>query len=253
MAGKKRGRTYSNNGRVSKRARRTGSFKPYTGGVGGGGGRRRRNLRVGGFLGMEKKFVDCAAAAVSVGTAWVIVPPSTGIIGCLSAPAQGDGEEQRDGRKVQLASIHLKGAWVSDAIESAPGPIPDTSARLCLVWDTQTNATAMVGTDVMDAGSIVDVHSFRNLSNSQRFVVLHDEIFTLRRQTNNEGGINLFASDALRCDWEINKTFKVPIDVNHNGTTANVSTVQDNSLSLIAVTTDSSIEIEYDCRVRFYG
>ena len=59
-----------------------------------------RNVRTGGFLNMELKFYDTANTGINIntstdGSAGEQDPTSKN---CLNAVAQGDGEQQRDGR-----------------------------------------------------------------------------------------------------------------------------------------------------------
>ena len=71
------------------------------------GGRNRmalRNVRTGGLLGIEKKFLDTSldatAIAASANAAGAEYPPDAGCTGCLTAPAQGDTSSNREGNKI---------------------------------------------------------------------------------------------------------------------------------------------------------
>lgn len=68
-----------------------------------------RSLAAGLCLGIETKFLDTAWNGVAINAstdgAGGELQPSTGCTDCISVPAQGDGESQRDGRKYCVKSI----------------------------------------------------------------------------------------------------------------------------------------------------
>jgi len=81
------------------------------------GYRRRRaaaavlNQRSAGFLGIEKKFYDTALIAGDLtaptdGTGSEFDPSTTSMI---STPAQGDSEQNRDGKKILIKSVQVTG------------------------------------------------------------------------------------------------------------------------------------------------
>ncbi len=204
-------------------------------------------------MGMEKKFADFEVVAKAFSSNWV--PMQDGTIKCVSGIAQGTGESQRDGRKYQIHSIHIKARVNSVVQESQAAPLSDLVGRFCLVLDTQTNVTEVVATEVMDGGQNNDELSFRNLQHSSRFKVLWDKKFILRRiaQT-NEGAINLFASPISTSNiMTFNKYFKTPISVITNGTSNAISDITDNSLCMIGVANNSTCLLDYQVRIRFTG
>ncbi len=214
--------------------------------------KKRRNVRTGGFLGIETKFFDTETVDDAFSTTWAPMEPATTN---LSAIAQGDGESNRDGKQYAIKSIHLKGFVASTSQESSTTPVPDRTVRICLVLDTQTNAAQLVATSVMDGGQTEDIFSFRNLQFTKRFRVLFDRTINIptARASTNEGAINLFAAPEVRVLFKINKTFNPPIMVNMSGTTADIANVTDNSLHMIGVATGTASTLSYQCRVRFVG
>ncbi len=211
------------------------------------------NIRVGGFVGMELKFFDATKGSTAMATAWTSIQPAAG--DALSVPAIGTGESQRDGRVFTIRSIFLKGLISMVVSESATAPLDDQTYRLVLVWDTQTNGAAITATDVMDAGATTDVNSFRNLQNSKRFIVLHDTGTRriARTSQTNEGAVNLFAGPSVFIPWKMNKAFKDGIKVRTIGTTANVTSISDNSIALIGIASSTAVFINYESRCRFTG
>lgn len=200
---------------------------------------------------LELKFFDVESVDDAFSSAWAAMEPATTN---LTAVAQGDGESNRDGRKYRIHGIYIKGFIKINGAESATTPPPDVQCRICLVWDKQTNGAQLTATDVMDAGQTVDVFSFRNLQHTERFTVLYDRIYTIKRpQQTNEGAINLFASPDTLTPIKIMKTFKVPIEVNTDGTTADIANITTNSIHMIGVATASTPTLSYTCRLRFTG
>ncbi len=213
------------------------------------------NFRQGGYIDIEKKFVDYSVTGDAFTSIWAGGEMDEGTALSLSAVAQGDGESQRDGRVYHIHSVHVRGQIKRAALEGQTAPISDAVARIALVWDTQTNGAQLNAEDVMlTIGAASDVYSWRNLQFSKRFIVLKDKTFRVasNNQT-NEGASNLFANGDILIPFKINKTFKKPIKVRCKATTATVAAITDNSLHLIGTATTTGCNITYESRVRFTG
>lgn len=213
--------------------------------------RSRRNVRTGGFLGIEKKFLDTELTASALATTWAALNPVG--VDSLSIPAQGDGESNRDGRTYAIESVHVRGHFELAAAEGAGVPASMIECRVIVYWDTQTNGAEATATDIMDAGGTTDILAFRNLQNSKRFKVLYDKVCLLKPHALNEGAVNSFANGAVIQRFEFNKQFKKPIIVNCTGTTSSVASVSDNNIGIAAIGTSSNATIAYQARVRFVG
>ncbi len=205
--------------------------------------RRQLNLRTGGFLGIENKFVDFQTDSDAFALTWARMEDAT--FDSVSGIVQGNGESQRIGRKVTLTSIHIKYRVFANAVESQTAPQPDLVGRLVLVLDTQTNAAALTATDVMDNGQTDDLLSFRNLANTKRFRVLWDNKWKLNigDAQFGEGAANLFAHGAVVSRvMSYNLRFKKPITVLYNATATDgtISTVVDNSLHIIGISNSTN-------------
>ena len=212
------------------------------------------NNRIGGFLGIEKKFIDYEYDAAVVETvAGAEADPATAL--SLSALAQGDGESNRDGRQVRLLSVHMKGEVQFDPLDQAT-PGQAQCVRLLVVLDKQTNGAQLNAEDVLldPTNTDLDVHAFRNLQYTQRFRVLKD--FVVRQPTPSavwdgtstlKGGVQV--------------PFKVNIElgnmpVTYTGTTAAIASIADNSIHVIAIastTATGSATLKYISRLRFVG
>lgn len=98
------------------------------------------------------------------------------LLSAFSTPAlingigQGTGSNQRIGRKVLLKAIQMRYTAQSGVI--AGGNVPMQN-RIIVFYDKQSNGAAPAITDVVVANSFV---SPLNLNNSDRFVILFDEL-----------------------------------------------------------------------------
>lgn len=204
---------------------------------------RALNRRTGGFLAIEKKFVDLFfSGAIATSLTGAEADPTAL---CLNAIVQGDGESQRDGRQVILNSVQVKGF-----VEIPAGTVnTDRVVEVYVVMDTQTNGAQLNSEDVLvdAAGGSQAVNCFHNLQYSKRFKVLKHQRFDMPGYSAWNG--TSFAQVTSAFDWYI----KLPnVKVNFTGTTGTVSTIADNSIHVIAVSSQSA-NLRYSSRVRFQG
>lgn len=197
----------------------------------------------------ERKFLDFELNDEAFTAAWAAKNPTT--VNCISAVAQGDGESQRDGRVYYITRISVRGEITIAALEGSTNPLADRQARIVIVWDSSTNGTEIVGTEVMDGGQTRDIYSFRNLQEIGRFTILYDKTFTIRQIQTNEGASNLFAGGLALRRFNFNHNFKKPIRVVTTGTGGTVATMSDNSIAVIGVADSATIGLSYQARLRY--
>jgi len=222
--------------------------------------RRRRatvatlNSRTGGLLGVESKFYDTYSTGVvaeSVNMALMQVDPP--LLGCVSAPAEGDGANQRDGRRILITSIQLKvNIYVLNSITGV-APANQSRAMVSLVWDKQTNGAQLNSEDVFTnptAGINIATMPLRNMEYSSRFSVLKSWEIDLTP-------VSLFQAASGWC-WNAKSAtlecfLPLSLVVNFSGAAEGVASVVDNSLHLIANSNgqDTTTVIYYLSRVRF--
>jgi len=244
------------------------------------------NLRTGGLLAIERKFLDTARSAVlltngvgaavvsggastwtaprvgpvqlrtAVGLIYTIAPVALNVIGI------GDSGSDRDGRQVINDSIHLRGA-----LEIAEGDYAAQNVaqvlNIVLVLDTQTNGGTPAGSSVFVNPGDISAQSpglngsapFVNLANSKRFRILKH----IRRvvQPSAISGNGTITRPSGMMTWAMDvplkqmKTNYVTDDVTQNLTSASIG---DNGLFLFAWTdTDSFLFLSYNSRLRFRG
>lgn len=204
---------------------------------------RLANLRTGGFLGIEYKFLDCAWNSVAVNSSTDgssgEVQPSSGCTSCISVPAQGDGESNRDGRKYTIKSV-----WVSGLLEFTPLTLQTTVTEsagtyLALVLDTQANGATIVSENVFinpsTNGNAMIPQPLRNLQNSKRYRILASQYIPAPLVIT---GQDAAASNAQVPGTQpaVSLSWKGNIVCDSIGTTANVASASDNAIHLIAYT-----------------
>lgn len=243
---------------------------------------RVNNARIGGYLGIEKKYIDYEYnAAISNAVAGSEADPATAL--ALNSIAQGDGPTDRDGRQVTLKSVHLRGMIRTNADivdpDTATGAANGFVVKLVLLLDTQTNGAQFNAEDVFvePSNGTLASFTFRELQHQKRFRVLKDLMLTVpaatatriagQSENNSPTTPNNFDTSAVlvparMVPFEMNHEFKGvgknELKTIYTGNTATVASISDNSLHLMAVKVDeasgaSAYILSYVSRVRFVG
>jgi len=236
--------------RKSENTRGTGSFKkPFVITTGKGAAGRRKSSAL--ALGAESKFIDYYITDATVVTTTASSEQDPATVNCLNATAVGDGESNRDGRKVMLQSVYIKGQVYGNPLPDEGDTPTSASVRLLLVLDKQTNGVQFSAEDVLLNTSGSDVLSMRNLQYTSRFKVLKDITYDLPVVTSTDGsGTN--SGTAAGQSFSIFEKLNVPCTF--TDTTALISSIMDNSLHVMAiVSAGSSVKLSYQSRVRFVG
>lgn len=165
----------------------------------------------------EVKFLD-TTTSFAVDTTGEV--PATGQLNLIP---QGVEESQRVGRKVTIKSIHVR--WVVNMAATATSP----TIRILLVQDTQCNGAAATYSGVNGVLETDTVQAFRNLENSQRFIIHKDWFFPLNTGAGVTGSFNPFSKTIK---WS--KTCSIPIEFDSSATTGAIGTIRSNNLFLIA-------------------
>lgn len=114
--------------------------------------------------GSEKKEIVAALP-----TAAGVVNSTTFSAGTLlNHTAQGTGATNRLGRKIALHSI-----LVRYSLSLAPTSVGGSPCRILIVFDKQSNGVAPAITDILLSN---DFHSPMNLNNTDRFIIIFDEM-----------------------------------------------------------------------------
>ncbi len=259
MPGFKRGRDYaiSSYSGGAKRRRTMGSARKI---VAVRTARPRANPRTGGYLGLELKFFDTAvnnsALATNTNAAGLEQDPTT--VDGLSSIGQGDGENQRDGRKCVVKSVHVKGTISEVGLDSETANIHSNHYFVALVQDLQTNGAQLRSEDVFvnQVGAVAGgtlLH--RNLQFNSRFKVLASRYITRPdRAMVPDSTTGQYMVEGSCVHFSMYKKLDMPITF--TGTTAVIANSMNNSLHIIATATTATTlipKITYSSRVRFMG
>lgn len=223
--------------------------------------KRYSNVRYGGYLGQEKKYLDTERQiAIANGYDWTGAEADPTTVNCLNAVAQGDGVTQRDGNKYCITEIQIKGTIQVNPQANQTTLDAPPLVFLALVQDKQTNAAQLNSEDVYtnpSSGSLAgQANPFRNIQYSKRFKVLRSERIEFPPLPVSYDGTNMEVGGLQRSfEWYIK--LKKPIYVECKGTSANVTDIVDNSLHMLAVVDQASTStapiMTYNSRIRFYG
>lgn len=215
----------------------------------------------------EVKFLDAPRTALSLtaptDAAGAEISPSSVVTGCLSAPAQGDGPSNREGHKIMIKSILVKGVinWQGEEDQTSTNALP--TIYCALVLDKQSNGATLNSEDVFINGTgeaFTAATPQRNMSFTSQFKVLdtwtHAVTGQLLQAFNDQAGFT-FAQQGGTIPFTLQHKFKTPLRVSFTtgSTTADIANVIDNSLHVIAYTTSITTlpRIAYNSRMRFVG
>lgn len=210
--------------------------------------RRRKRTpsysKVASMMGIELKnfdqYLDTSLPQTSLTGA--VISPSTS--DSLCGIQQGDGAEEREGRKVTMKKLFLNVQLYSTSVIGV-------DVRLMIVQDTQTNGNQLVANQVLvNTAPDQQLSAFRNLANTKRIKVLYDQIHHLAPSLTEVGSVVIGSTPR--------KYVKIALDlkdtiVTYTGTQGTIANIQDNSWQLIAFASDSQTDISYASRCRFYG
>lgn len=199
----------------------------------------------------EVKFRDYGVTSAALTAAMAFIDDGTGL--ALNAIAQGDDYNNRDGRKINLKSIHVRGYVNRPAVEIGATPQGDELVRIILYWDKQCNGQQGTSTQIVTTGGTTDVTSLRDIQYTKRYKVLKDIIVPMEVNPAGVAADN-FAVGPIRRFFNFNvKNLNIPVRFNSTGGT--VTAITDNAIHLIACNTNAAVDgnwtVIYTSRVRF--
>ncbi len=220
--------------------------------------RRRRSRKTAAALGVELKFYDTflvgsALNVTSDATAGEQDPSATVV---LNSVVQGDGESNRDGRKISMKNISVNGTCAILAQADATALDVPPTVFLALVMDTQSNGATIVSEQVYcnpGANGRLATHPYRNLQFSRRYKVLATKLLNFPTVDSSYDGTNIEISGKhipFRMDVKL-----ADIPVTYSGATESIVNITDNSIHVLGWANDISHtpQISYNARLRFVG
>jgi len=222
------------------------------------GGMRKTmaNVRTGGFLGIELKYKDSAlvSSALAAPTDASAGEKDPATLLALNSIAQGDGEQERDGKQVCIKSVYVSGVVDVPVQANLTAGTVDPTIYVALVLDKQTNGAQLNSEDVFvnpGASAVTAASPLRNLQYTSRFQVLDSVLLHPPARQLSYDGTNI-ESSGTRMPFKLSNT--QDIITNYIATTAVVAAIQDHSLHVIAYTSSATgAVISYNARVRFVG
>lgn len=222
--------------------------------------RRRRSFRTATALGIEQKYLDVWTSDITIpaptDASGAEMQPEGGCTGCLSAPAQGDGEQNRDGRKITIKScfvnVTVRGAVSADQADVKAAP----QVFVALVQDMQANGATIVSENVFtnpNDTAYVNTYPLRNMQYSSRYRVLDHKTLDTGPTTASTDGAN--TTSIINSERTCTLSWRGEVPVTFTGTTADVASVADNAFHIIAYSTTTNFVpvISYTSRIRFVG
>lgn len=175
----------------------------------------------------EKKSLDTASSLAPPLTATFTTPV------LLNGLASGAGTNERVGRKVTIKSVSLR------YIHDATGSDPASQIRIAIIYDKQPNGALPGVTDIFNLGNFI---SHLNLSNSDRFVVIMDEI----SDSAQSASLNISGKRHVKCNLE----------TIYGAGTNGISAINSGSLMILAAnnsdpTIGNVTSLFYNVRIRY--
>ncbi len=187
--------------------------------------------------GGENKFFDTARASVAIGTGGTITNLSLNLI------PQGVTESTRVGRKCTIKGLFIKGQLFLN--EVTDGSSSADVARVIIYHDKQANGTTAAVLDILETATL---NSFRNLSNSNRFRILHDKTMNLAIPSAAGNGTTQEWGRVMK-NFKINKKLSMPIEF--SATTGAITEIRSNNIGVLMISSAGFATVLYTARVRF--
>jgi hypothetical protein len=188
---------------------------------------------------VEDKFHDVVVTPVTVGNSGTVLSSSLCII-----PA-GDGSSERDGRKVLLTRLSIRGLLSCTAESTTLTDIAE-ACRIIIYLDKQCNGAAAAATDIV---SSADILSFKNLTNDKRFSILYDKVFELCPYT-SLGDTTTFTTVPRRVHFEHDMKLNLP--VLFDASAAAITDLTSNNIGVLGFSeAGGNVTCAFIARVRF--
>lgn len=197
----------------------------------------------------ERKYYDTnlastAFAAAGATFAGMELDPATA--NTLFSPVQGDDYNNRQGRKVHVLAIKIRGMITYPVSDNQVAALVTPHLRILLVQDKQTNAAQLNSEDVIQTNMM----GFQNPAFFGRFRVIKDKIVNFTDPMRSYDGTNIQQSGDQRF-FKMKVKFAKPIIVHYNSTNGGtVADVIDNSFHLIGGSSDTGLAPSIAYRVR---
>ncbi len=201
--------------------------------------------RVGGYYGRysgagaETKFFDLDLDDAIIAT-------GANVTDSINKIGQGVTESTRVGRKCTIKSIQWRYQLSLPKVDAAVSAAASSSVRVILYLDKQCNGATAVGTDVLETG---DIHSFRNLSNSGRFVLMYDKTHSINYTSLASDNAAVVSSANVFREYTMYKKCNTPIEF--NDTTGAITEIRSNNFGVLIIGNSGTGGFNSKIRLRF--
>lgn len=198
-------------------------------------------------IGVELKYKDTLNNSYTITDDF-----QTAYVACLNFIAQGDTSSSRDGKKIIISSIQVRGHITASPLTDQADMLIPPIIRILLVVDKQCNGTVLDPREVEYESTGTAVDALRYPEYASRYQVLWDKTIAMKCAAFNDaaatGTITLMPEP-----FECFKTCNIP--VNYFGADADQEAIVDNAIYLLAVTNSTSYtpKLYHHSRVRFVG
>lgn len=214
------------------------------------------NQRTGGFVGIEKKFIDHSyTASVAFTTDMSGCEADPAGVNCINGVAVGTGEDQRVGRKAWFTDVYVTGVVELENTSLQTQAPHGGIVTIYVVLDKQTNGAQMASEDMFcnpSADGRAATTPFHNLQYSDRFKVLGKKTLTFPPSPCAfNDGVGTASTGANQKKFKIYK--KLKLECLYKGTDNTVASIMDNSVHVIMIASAgaSTFTTSYNSRMRF--
>ena len=184
------------------------------------------------------------------------------VYGCLPVPRQGTNCSDRDGRKIFVKNIKIRGRLQFTGADTVTTNQVQGFVRLIVVKDTTTCNATLSAENVIGPGLGSDgaaaltgdsaIMSMTDPDGWGRYKILADRIYKIAPQSTFSDGTDGTMNDYY---MPFKITVKVNCYINFSGSTGVIGDVVDNSIHLIGASSTSTngVNISYVARTAFIG
>ncbi len=158
---------------------------------------------------------------------------------------EGDGQSEREGRKVRIKSIEWRGT-ITLVSSTVINEGTDT-VRLMAVWDKQANKALPAVTDIL---LFAVQESFKNLEQSGRFITLWDKSFVINCK--GLAGDGTTSDTAPASKWfHYYRKLNIEMIYDNVATTGVIATINSNNIVLLVISRLGNAGIVSTLRFRY--
>lgn len=176
-----------------------------------------------------------------------LVPATGSVLDSILAIAEGTAPYERVGRKITLRSFHIRydALLPPSSVATAGTPNQADSLRVIVFLDKQCNGAVAAVTDLL---AVTNIRSYRNITNTNRFRVLYDEVTDLNPQN-----MTFRSTDTLSSAVNVSKivNLKMNIPVEYSSITGVTSGIRSNNIGILVITRNDKATFKAQYRVRY--